>query len=123
MKLRALGGLLVLACATATRYHMPETVRGYAVLVAGRDSLSRQLARAFRHRGLTVLDRVRGGGGPTAAVLHFTFRDVSGTAGSSLHVQLADTRTGIVVATVVLALDSLPRAGLSVEAILDSLGF
>ena len=114
---------MLLACATATRYHMPDTVRGYAVLVSGRDSLSLQLARAFRRRGLRVLEHVRGGGGPTAAVLHFTFRDVMGATGSSLHVQLADTRTGAVIATAVLALDSLPRDGVSVEAILDSLGF
>ncbi len=123
VKLGALGGLVVLACATATRYHMPDTVRGYAVLVSGRDSLSLQLARAFRRRGLTVLDRVRGGGGPTAAMLHFTLRDVLGATGSSLHVQLADTRTGAVVATAVLALAWLPGDAVSVEAILDSLGF
>jgi hypothetical protein len=123
VKLGALGGLVVLACATATHYHMPDTVRSYAVLVSGRDSLSLLLARALRRRGLTVLDRARGGGGPTAAMLHFTFRDVLGATGSSLHVQLADTRTGAVVATAVLALDSLPREGASVEAILDSLGF
>ena len=123
VRLGALGGLVVLACATGARYHMPSTVRGYAVLVSGRDSLSLQLARAFRRRGLAVLDRVRGGSGPTVAMLHFTFRDVLGATGSSLHVQLADTRTGAVVATAVLALDSLPRGAVSVEAILDSLGF
>ena len=122
MRLAALGGLLLLACATGTRYHMPGTLRGYVVLVSERDGLSQELARAFRRRGLSVLNQVRGGGGPTVAVLHFTFRDVLGAAGTTLHVQLADTRTGVVVASAVLALDSLPPAG-SVEAILDSLGF
>jgi hypothetical protein len=38
-------------------------------------------------------------------------------------VQLADTRTGVVVARAVLALDSLPPAAASAEAIADSLGF
>lgn len=123
MRWRALGGLVLLACATGTRYHMPGALRGYAVLVAERDSLSQQLARAFRRRGLSVLRQVRGGGGPTAALLHFTFRDVSGAAGTTLHVQLADTRTGVVVARAVLDLDSLPPGAASAEAIADSLGF
>jgi hypothetical protein len=101
---------------------MPGTLRGYVVLVAERDSLSQQLARAFRQRGVSVLRRVRGGGGPTAALLHFTFRDVPGAAGTTLHVQLADTRTGVVVASAVLALDSFPPGAASVEAIVDSLG-
>jgi hypothetical protein len=101
---------------------MPETVRGYAVLVPGQDSLSVQLARAFRHRGITVLDRVHGGAHATAALLHFTIRDVTGATGTSLHVQLADTRTGAVVATAVIVMDSVPGPGISVEAILDSLG-
>lgn len=114
--------LATLACAPATRYHMPETVRGYAVYVPGKDSLSVQLAQAFRRRGVVVLGRLRGGGGPTAAVVHFTFRDEGADAGRSLHVQLADTRTGAIVAVAVLALDSLAPGGPPVEAILDSLG-
>ena len=118
----ALGALAWLACAPATRYHMPEAVRGYAVLVPSQDSLSVQLARAFRRRGITVLERVRGGSHPTAALLHFTFRDVSGGTGTSLHVQLADTRTGAVVAAAVIVMDSVSGAGISIEAIFDSLG-
>lgn len=114
--------LAALACAPATRYHMPASVRGYAVYVPGQDSLSLELARAFRRRGVVVLDRLRGGGGPTAALLHFTFRELGPASGHSLHVQLADTRTGAVIATAAFALDSLPREGPSVEAILDSLG-
>ena len=114
--------LATLACAPATRYHMPDSVRGYAVFVPGRDSLSLELAQAFRRRGVAVLDRLKGGGGPTAALVHFTFQDLGLAAGRSLYVQLADTRTGAVVAAAALALDSLPRGGPSVEAILDSLG-
>jgi hypothetical protein len=114
--------LATLACAPATRYHMPESARGYAVYVPGKDSLSVQLAQAFRRRGVVVLGRLRGGGGPTAAVVHFTFRDEGPEAGRSLHVQLADTRTGAIVAVAVLTLDSLAAGGASVEAILDSLG-
>lgn len=117
-----LGGLAWLGCAPATRYHRPETARGYAVLVSGKDSLSVQLAQALRHRGITVFERVRGGARPTAALLHFTFRDVTGVGSTSLHVQLADTRTGAVVAAAVIVIDSVPATGISVEAILDSLG-
>lgn len=92
------------------------------MFVPGRDSLSLQLAQAFRRRGVAVLERLRGGGGPTAALLHFTFRDVTTATGMWLHVQLADTRTGVVVASAALVMDSLPREGVSVDAILDSLG-
>lgn len=115
-------GLACLACAPLARYRMPETVRGYRVLVSGRDSLSVELAQAFRRRGIAVLGRVKGGTTPTAALLHFTFRDLSGGTGTSLHVQLADTRTGAVVASAVIALDSLPADRVPVDAILDSLG-
>ncbi len=118
----AVAWCLALACAPATRYHMPESVRGYAVFVPGRDSLSLELAQAFRRRGVAVLDRLRGGGGPTAAVLHFTARELTPASGRTLHIQMADTRTGAVVAVAVFALDSLPRDGPAVEAILDSLG-
>jgi len=114
--------IAALACAPATRYHMPDSVQGYAVFVPGRDSLSLELAQAFRRHGVAVLDRLRGGGGPTAVLLHFTFRELAPASGRSLHVQLADTRTGAVVATAAFALDSLAREGPSVEAILDSLG-
>lgn len=69
-----------------------------------------------------VLDRLRGGGGPTAALIHFTFRDMPSAAGTSLHVQLADTRTGAVVAAAALTLDSLPANRPIVDLILDSLG-
>ena len=122
MRRWSLWWLGAIACAPVARYHMPGSVRGYAVLVPSGDSLSLQLAQAFRRRGVMVLERVRGGGGPTAALLHFTFRDATPTPGVSLHVQLADTRTGVVIASAALLIDSLPREGLSVEAILDSLG-
>ena len=112
----------VVACAPATRYHMPSSVRGYAVYVPRSDSLSLALAQAFRRRGVVVLDRMRGSGGPTAALIHFTFRDVPPTTGTSLHVQLADTRTGAVVAAAAVTLDSLPEGRGVVDMILDSLG-
>jgi hypothetical protein len=112
----------VVACAPATRYHMPSSVRGYAVYVPRSDSLSLALAQAFRRRGVVVLDRLRGSGGPTAALIHFTFRDVPPTTGTSLHVQLADTRTGTVVAAAAVTLDSLPEGRGVVDMILDSLG-
>lgn len=101
---------------------MPSSVRGYAVYVPRSDTLSQALAQAFRKRGLLVLDRLRGTGGPTAALIHFTFRDVGPSAGTTLHVQLADTRTGAVVASAALTLDSLPVDRPVVDLILDSLG-
>ncbi len=116
---------MVIGCAPATRYRMPTSVRGYAIYVPGRDTLSSQLADALRRRGVAVLERLRGSGGPVAALIHFTFRNADPEAAVSLHVQLADTRTGAVVADAAVLLDSLPRhrgGGWVAELILDSLG-
>ena len=113
-----------LACASAaTRYHMPSSLQGYAILVPASDTLSWQLAQALRRRGLAVQRRVRGGGGPTAVLVHFTYRDPQLGEPLWLHVRLADTRTGSIVGAVGVALDSLPPdpAALA-ETILDSLG-
>jgi len=101
---------------------MPSSLRGYAVLVPAQDSLSEQLARAFRRHGVAVQRRIRKGNGPTAAVVHFTFREPGRGAISWLHVRLADTRTGAIVGAATVALDSLPDAGARAAAILDSLG-
>ena len=111
------------ACAPAVAYHMPAALRSYAMLVPASDSLSDQLAQAFRRRGLSVRRQVRGGGGPTAALIHFTFREPEAGSPVWLHIRLADTRTGVIVGATALMLDSLPGASdARADAILDSLG-
>ncbi|MGH7615060.1 MAG: hypothetical protein ACREMW_13585 [Gemmatimonadales bacterium] len=111
----------VIACAPGLAYRMPTSLRSYAMVVPGSDSLSDQLAQAFRRRGLSVRRQIRGGGGPTAALVHFTFRDPG--APIWLHVRLADTRTGVIVGAAAILLDSLSGAqDARADAILDSLG-
>jgi hypothetical protein len=115
-----LGALL--ACA-APRYHMPSGLRSYRYFVAGSDSLSVALGTVLRRRGVEVVPELRGGGGPTAAVIHFLFRDPTDSLGLVLHVQFADTRTGVVIAAGSAVLEALPRPALDrAEALLDSLG-
>jgi hypothetical protein len=93
------------------------------MLVPASDSLSDQLAQAFRRRGLTVRRQVRGGGGATAALIHFTFREPEAGAPTWLHVRLADTRTGVIVGAASIRLDSLPHPmDAQADVILDSLG-
>ncbi len=109
------------ACATAAAYHMPASLRSYAMLIPASDSLSDQLAQAFGRRGLRVRRQVRGGGGPTAALIHFTFREPEPGAPLWLHIRLADTRTGAILGATAIMLDSIPGAARA-DAILDSLG-
>jgi hypothetical protein len=102
---------------------MPATLQSYAMLVPASDTFSDQLAQAFRRRGLRVRRQVRGGGGPTAALIHFTFREPDAGSPIWLHIRLADTRTGVIVGATAIMLDSLPGAGdARADAILDSLG-
>jgi len=111
------------ACAPAVAYHMPARLQSYAMLVPASDSLSDQLAQAFRRRGLRVRRQVRGGGGPTAALVHFTFREPETGSPIWLHIRLADTRTGVIVGATAIMLDSLSAAGdKRADTILDSLG-
>jgi hypothetical protein len=114
---------LMLACAPATHYRMPESLRGYTVLIENRDSGSDALAASFRHHGMHVLRAVRGGRGPTAALLQFRFRDPAPGSPVWLHVRMFDTRTGVIVGAATLLLDSLPAELTSrSDLILDSLG-
>jgi len=115
--------LLVAGCASTSGYHMPSSLHGYAFVVAGRDSLSTQLGAALRRRGFVVLPEVKGGAGPTAAVVHFVFREAGDSVGPVLHVRLADTRTGAIIGAAAAVVDQLP-ADLSrqAEVLLDSLG-
>jgi hypothetical protein len=92
---------------------VPAPLRGYDVLVEGRDAQSRELARAMRGYGFHVREKVRGGSRPTAALIYFTFSDPGPGQPSWLHVRLADTRSGVIVGTAAVQLDSqvtTPRA-------------
>jgi len=88
-------------------------LRGYRVLVEGRDTLSDYLARALKKRGFTVRRRVRGGGPPTAALVTFSYREVGPEGVTWCRALLADTRSGVVVANVIAPMESL---GVSTEA-------
>lgn len=102
-------GLLSAGCATS---RVPQQLRGYDVLVEGKDEQSVELARVMRGYGFRVRDKVRGGGRPTAALIYFTF-PAAPKQSNLLHVWLADTRSGAIIGAGSVVLDSLtatPRA-------------
>lgn len=123
MRVRLVGLVVAAACAPATRYHMPSSMHGYAFYVPGGDSLSTALSQALRSHGFVVLPSLKGGSGPTAAVVHFLYRDPGDSQGPVLHLRLADTRTGAIVGAASAVVAQLP-ADLShrAAALLDSLG-
>ncbi|PYP75665.1 MAG: hypothetical protein DMD25_12520 [Gemmatimonadetes bacterium] len=113
---------VVLACTPPTRYEQPSALRGYEILITRRDSLGEEIAAGLEHRGFTVRRHVRGGGRPTAFLLAFTFRDPEPPAVTWIHVRLADTRTGAIVAAMSAPLDSLGATTLDhARSIVDSL--
>jgi hypothetical protein len=118
------GGLIGLgACAQALRYRMPGSLRSYTIVVPAHDSLSEQLARALQRHGVKVERRVRGGRGPSAALVHFIFREPQPRAVPQLFIRLADTRTGVIVGETAVVLDSTGAGGgAQADAIVDSLG-
>jgi len=112
----------VAACAPATRYEQPSALRGYEILITRRDSLGQGVAEGLRQRGFKVRREVRGGSRPTVYLLTFTFQEADPPALTWLHVRLADTRTGTIVAAVSAPLDSLGATTLDrARAIVDSL--
>jgi hypothetical protein len=117
-----IGCALMVACAGS---RIPQTLRRYQVLVEPRDSQSVELARAMRASGFRVRSAVRGGSGPTAALIYFTFREPGPGEPTWLHVRLADTRSGKIVRAGSILLDSLTatpkaRAMAAVQALLGS---
>ena len=84
-----------LGCAAS---RVPHALRGYNVLVEEKDEQSVELARAMREQGIKVRPRVRGGSGPTAALIYFTFSDPGPGQPLWFHLRLADTRSGEIVA-------------------------
>ena len=120
--LAVLGNVVLLSCAPATRYESPSTLRGYEILITRRDSLGEGVAEGLRRRGFRVRRQVRGGSRATAYLLTFTFREAEPPALTWLHVRLADTRTGAIVAAVSAPLDSLGATTPDrARAIVDSL--
>jgi len=112
----------VVGCAPSTRYEQPDALRGYEIGVTSRDSLERGIAQGLARRGFRVRTRLRGGGRPTAYLFAFIFRETDPPALTWLHVRLADTRTGAIVAAVSAPLDSLGlSAGERARAMVDSL--
>ena len=111
--------LLALGCATS---HVPQQLRRYDVVVEGKDEQSLELARAMREYGYHVRQRLRGGSRPTAALIYFTYSDPGPSQPAWLFVRLADTRTGLIIGSGGVALDSLAptaraRAKAAVQAI------
>jgi len=117
------GCALMVACASS---RIPQALRRYQVLVEEpRDSQSVELARAMRAYGFRVRRAVRGGSGPTAALIYFTFREPGPGETTWLHVRLADTRSGEIVRAGSILLDSLTatpkaRAQAAVHALLGT---
>jgi len=101
---------LTLACGAS---RVPQSLRGYNVLVEEKDEQSVELARAMREQGIKVRPKVRGGSGPTAALIYFTFSDPGPGQPLWFHIRLADTRSGEIISAATIPLDSLlstPRA-------------
>ena len=98
--------LAVAACATS---RVPDSLRGYDILVEAKDDQSVELARALRSVGYRVRDKVRGGSRPTAALIHFAFREPGPEQPTWLHLRLADTRSGVIVGSATVLLDSTKR--------------
>jgi hypothetical protein len=91
---------------------VPQQLRGYDVVVEGKDEQSLELARAMREYGYHVRQRLRGGSRPTAALIYFTYSEPGPSQPPQppwLFVRLADTRTGLIVGSGAIALDSLAQ--------------
>ncbi|HEX9292548.1 MAG TPA: hypothetical protein VF873_02585 [Gemmatimonadales bacterium] len=111
---------LMLACASSGVSH---ALHGYAIVVAETDPQSVELARALREQGVKVRPRVRGGNGPTAALVYFTYQSAVRGEPTWFHLRLADTRSGVIVRASTIQLDSLTatprtRARAAVRALL-----
>src|SRR5438445_9510957 len=104
--------IVAAGCAGMLGRRSPDTLRGYEILVLGRDSLSEALVAALHRRGFTVRRAVRGGGRPTAALVWFTYSEVGGAGGGGgaapkwLLARLADTRSGAIVGAATVLWDS-----------------
>jgi hypothetical protein len=97
---------VALSCAP---HRIPSALRGYDILVERGDEQSNELARALREGGFRVRRAVKGGSGPTAALVYFTFTQPETEGPTWLHLRLADTRSGIIVRAATIVLDSVSQ--------------
>ena len=100
---------------------VPAALRGYDIVVEPKDLQSLELAWALRHYGFRVRQKVRGGSHPTAALIYFIYGDPGEP--SWFHVRLADTRSGEILRSGSVPVDSLTpstrtRAIAAVEALI-----
>lgn len=116
--------LFAVGCATS---RIPAPLRGYDIVVEGKDDQSVELARALREYGFRVRRNLRGGSGPSAALIYFTFPHAATGEPVWLHVRLADTRSGVIVRAGTILLDSLTatpraRASAAIQALVAAEG-
>jgi hypothetical protein len=114
-----------LAIAACGASRIPESLRGYEILVDRHDAQGAELARALQDYGFRVRRAVRGGSRPTAALVFFTYRDPGSGTAPWLHLRLADTRSGVIVGAATIPLDSVgatpgARAEAAVRALLSN---
>jgi len=105
-----IAAVLTVACGAG---RLPAQLHGYTIVVEEKDEQSVELARAMREQGVKVRPRLRGGSGPTAALIYFTFSDPGPGQPLWFHIRLADTRSGEIIDAATIQLDSLtitPRA-------------
>jgi hypothetical protein len=110
MRVVSMAFMLTVACGTG---RLPPQLHGYAIVVEQKDEQSVELARAMRAQGIKVRPSVRGGSGPAAELIYFTFSDPGPGQPLWFHIRLADTRSGEIVGAATIQLDSLtmtPRA-------------
>jgi hypothetical protein len=123
---RCVAATLLIATIACAGYAVPvpDHVRGYEIVVEGRDSLSLAFAQALAQEGLRVRSAPRGGSRPAAVLVHFAFRE-SRDGPALLYARLTDTRTGRTVAAAAQPLDSTlairARAAALVRALVTSI--
>jgi len=86
---------------------IPGTLRGYEIVVEQKDPQALELARAMRAYGFRVRPAVRGGSRATAALVFFVFSEPGRGQPNWLHLRLADTRSGMILAAAAVPLDSV----------------
>jgi len=111
----------ILSCATT---RVPGSLRGYDIVIEPKDLQSLELAYVMRRYGFHVRESVRGGSRPTAALIYFLYSDPGREQPVSLHVRLADTRSGAILRSGTVQLDSSvastrTRAIAAINAILE----
>jgi len=103
---------LFLWCSAARRIGCRATPRVCGSR-GGKGCAERRARPRDARAGGQVRPRVRGGSGPTAVLIYFTFSDPGPGQPLWFHIRLADTRSGEIVGAATIALDSLtvtPRA-------------